>query len=136
MRAEIDPKLLPAHANAERIQRVLFNLIQNAIRHTPADGSVTVRAASAGSRVEIEVADTGKGIAADDRERVFEPFQQGADRASRTDGSAGLGLAISRAIVEAHGGRIWIVDEPGDEDGAGARVRFSLPAGSPEPMAA
>jgi signal transduction histidine kinase len=136
VRAEIDPQLLPAHANPERIQRVLFNLIQNAIRHTPADGSVTVRAASAGSRVEIEVADTGKGIAADDRERVFEPFQQGADRASRTDGSAGLGLAISRAIVEAHGGRIWIVDEPGDDGGAGARVRFSLPADTPEPVAA
>ncbi len=136
VRAEIDPQLLPAHANAERIQRVLFNLIQNAIRHTPADGSVTVRAASAGTRVEIEVADTGKGIAADDRERVFEPFQQGADRASRTDGSAGLGLAISRAIVEAHGGRIWIVEEPGEDDGGGARVRFSLPADTPEPVAA
>ncbi|MDX6679741.1 MAG: hypothetical protein QOE31_3793, partial [Solirubrobacteraceae bacterium] len=113
--AEIDPSLVPAHANPERIQRVLFNLIQNAIRHTPADGSVTVRAASDGSSVEIEVADTGEGIAPGDRERVFEPFQQGTDRASRPpDGSAGLGLAISRAIVEAHGGRIWIVEEPGE----------------------
>ncbi|MEY2443413.1 MAG: hypothetical protein QOJ46_2839, partial [bacterium] len=110
VRAEIDPALVPATANPERIQRVLFNLIQNAIRHTPADGSVTVRATPAGSCVEIEVADTGEGIAPGDRGRVFEPFAQGADRASRTDGSAGLGLAISRAIVEAHGGRIWIVD--------------------------
>ncbi len=134
--AEIDPALLPAHANPERIQRVLFNLIQNSIRHTPADGSVTVRAASAGPGVEIEVADTGEGIAANDRERVFEPFAQGADRASRTDGSAGLGLAISRAIVEAHGGRIWVVEEAGDGAQAGARVRFSLPAASPEPLAA
>ena len=115
---------------------MLFNLIQNAIRHTPADGSVTVRAASAGSSVEIEVADTGEGIAPGDRERVFEAFVQGADRASRTDGSAGLGLAISRAIVEAHGGRIWVVDEPDGGDEHGARVRFSLPGSSPAPLAA
>ncbi len=136
VRAEIDPALAPATANPERIQRVLFNLIQNAIRHTPADGSVTVRAASIGSSVEIEVADTGEGIAAGDRDRVFEPFAQGADRTSRTDGSAGLGLAISRAIVEAHGGRIWIVDEPSEGEAGGARVRFSLPGSSPEPLAA
>ena len=128
VQAQIDPALVPACANPERIQRVLFNLIQNAIRHTPADGSVTVRAARAGERIEIEVADTGSGIAAADRERIFEPFQQGADRASRTDGSAGLGLAISRAIVEAHGGRIWVVDDAAGEQPGGARVRFSLPA--------
>ena len=136
VRAEIDPSLVPAHANPERIQRVLFNLIQNAIRHTPADGSVTVRAASDGSSVEIEVADTGEGIAPGDRERVFEPFQQGAGRAARTDGSAGLGLAISRAIVEAHGGRIWIVEEAGTDPHGGARVRFSLPGEAPSPLAA
>ncbi len=136
VRAEIDPALVPATANPERIQRVLFNLIQNAIRHTPADGSVTVRAARAGSSVEIEVADTGEGIAPGDRERVFQPFAQGADRASRTDGSAGLGLAISRAIVEAHGGRIWIVDDAADDGDPGARVRFSLPGPPPEPVAA
>jgi signal transduction histidine kinase len=115
---------------------VLFNLIQNAIRHTPADGSVTVRAASDGSSVEIEVADTGEGIAPGDRERVFEPFQQGAGRAARSDGSAGLGLAISRAIVEAHGGRIWVVEEPGSGAPSGARVRFSLPREAPSPLAA
>jgi signal transduction histidine kinase len=133
VRAEIDPALVPAHANPERIQRVLFNLIQNAIRHTPADGSVTVRAASGVGSVEIEVADTGAGIAAGDRERLFDPFVQGADRAARADGSAGLGLAISRAIVEAHGGRIWIVADDDGDPPAGARVRFSLPR---EPVAA
>ena len=134
--AEIDPALVPARANPERIQRVLFNLIQNAIRHTPADGSVTVRAARAGTSVEIEVADTGAGVAAADRERIFEPFRQGADRAARTDGSAGLGLAISRAIVEAHGGRIWVVDELAGDGQPGARVRFSLPGAAPAPAAA
>ena len=115
---------LPAHevlaqANAEKVQRVLFNLIQNAIRHTPADGSVTVRARSVGSGVEVEVADDGEGIPRADGERVFEAFYRGDD--ARSEDGAGLGLAISRAIVEAHGGRIWL------EDGApGTSVRFTL----------
>jgi signal transduction histidine kinase len=110
-----------ARANAERLQRVLFNLIQNAIRHTPPDGSVTVRAEPVDGAVEIEVADTGPGIPAADRRRVFEPFFRGDP--ARTDAGAGLGLAISRAIVEAHGGRIWLVDSA-----VGTRVRFRLPA--------
>jgi len=102
---------------------VLFNLIQNAIRHTPADGSVVVRAQPAGDAVEIEVSDTGDGIAATDRERVFEPFFRGGAQAARPSNGAGLGLAISRAIVEAHGGRIWLEDAP-----RGTRIRFSLPS--------
>ena len=111
-----------ARANPEKVQRVLFNLIQNAIRHTPADGSVTVLAEATDGRVEIEVADTGDGIGADDRPRVFDPFYRGGSEAARTRAGAGLGLAISRAIVEAHGGRIWLADSP-----SGTRVRFSLP---------
>ena len=111
-----------ARANPEKVQRVLFNLIQNAIRHTPADGSVTVLAEATDGRVEIEVADTGDGIGADDRPRVFDPFYRGGSEAARTRAGAGLGLAISRAIVEAHGGRIWLADSP-----TGTRVRFSLP---------
>jgi len=123
MRAELAANLEAAHANPEQIQRVLFNLIQNAIRHTPADGSVTVRASSAPDTVEVEVLDTGEGIPAADRERIFDAFVQGSAREARSDGSAGLGLAISRAIVEAHGGRIWIADA-----GVGTSVRFSLPS--------
>jgi signal transduction histidine kinase len=122
MRAELPADLEAAHANPEQIQRVLFNLIQNAIRHTPADGSITVRASSAPDQVEVEVLDTGEGIPPGDRERIFEAFVQGSQREARSDGSAGLGLAISRAIVEAHGGRIWIGDAR-----VGTSVRFSLP---------
>jgi signal transduction histidine kinase len=114
--------LRPAQGDPEKLQRVLFNLIQNAIRHTPADGSVVVRAAPAGDAVEIEIADTGAGITAADRERVFEPFFRGGAEAARPANGAGLGLAISRAIVEAHGGRIWLPDVP-----AGTAVRFSIP---------
>ena len=121
--AELDPRLAAAKANPEQIQRVLFNLIQNAIRHTPADGSVVVRTVGGPSAVEVEVADTGEGISPADRERVFEPFVQGAGREARADGSAGLGLAIARAIVQAHGGEIWLEDAR-----LGTRVRFRLPA--------
>jgi signal transduction histidine kinase len=120
--AELPPGLRPAHGDPEKLQRVLFNLIQNAIRHTPADGSVVVRARPAGDAVEIEVADTGDGIAAGEREHVFEPFFRGGAQAARPGNGAGLGLAISRAIVEAHGGRIWLEDAP-----RGTRVRFSVP---------
>ena len=115
---------LPAHevlarANPEKVQRVLFNLIQNAIRHTPADGSVTVRARSVGSGVEIEVADNGEGISPADGEHVFDAFYRGDE--SRSEDGAGLGLAISRAIVEAHGGRIWL-----DDGKPGTRIHFTL----------
>ncbi|MGH2901374.1 MAG: sensor histidine kinase, partial [Solirubrobacteraceae bacterium] len=121
--AELSPRLGVARANPEQIQRVLFNLIQNAIRHTPADGSVVVRAAATPEQaIEIEVADSGPGIAGDERDRIFEPFFQGGDRSARSDGGAGLGLAISRAIVEAHGGRIWLADSE-----LGTSVRFRLP---------
>jgi signal transduction histidine kinase len=118
--AELPPLPPLARADPEKLQRVLFNLIQNAIRHTPADGSVTVRAQPAGDWVEVEVADTGRGIAREERDRVFDPFARG--EAARPLGGAGLGLAISRAIVEAHGGRIWLADSE-----VGTRVRFVIP---------
>jgi signal transduction histidine kinase len=117
--AELPPGAVVAEANPEKLQRVLFNLIQNAIRHTPADGSVTVRARSAGAGVEVEVADDGEGVPNGAGERVFEAFYRG-DAAHGEDG-AGLGLAISRAIVEAHGGKIWLEDAH-----PGTSVHFTL----------
>jgi signal transduction histidine kinase len=119
--AELPGGEVVAEADAEKVQRVLYNLIQNAIRHTPADGSVTVRAKGGPGEVEVEVADSGEGIPAAQSERVFDAFYRG-DSARDGDG-AGLGLAISRAIVEAHGGRIWLEDAH-----PGTRVRFTLPA--------
>jgi signal transduction histidine kinase len=120
--AEIPTTLGAARANPEKLQRVLFNLIQNAIRHTPADGSVVVRAEPVAGRIEVEVADTGEGIAPEEREHVFEAFFRGGEAAARSGSGAGLGLAVSRAIVEAHGGEIWLAEAP-----RGTRVRFSLP---------
>jgi len=122
VRSELDGAALVAAADPERIQRVLFNLIRNAIRHTPADGSVVVRAREGSDAVEIEVADSGPGIAPADRAKVFDAFYRGEPHAARDEGGAGLGLAIARAIVETHGGRIWLA--PAE---AGTRIRFSLP---------
>ncbi len=122
VRAELPGDLDAARANPEKLQRVLFNLIQNAIRHTPTDGSVVVRAEALGGAIEVEVADSGDGIAGEERPHVFEAFYRGGADAARTTTGAGLGLAVARAIVEAHGGRIWLPATP-----RGTRVRFSLP---------
>lgn len=122
LRSDVPADLAPALANPERLQRALCNLLGNAIRHTPPDGSVQVRAQQLDGNVEVEVADTGDGIAADDRPRVFDAFYRGGQEAARTGTGSGLGLAICRAIVEAHGGRIWLADAM-----QGTRVRFSLP---------
>ncbi len=122
VRAEVSGSVAPARADPEKLQRVLFNLIQNAIRHTPADGSVTVRAETNGGHVEVEVADTGEGVEDSERALVFEPFFRGGDGKARSGEGAGLGLTICRKIVEAHGGKIWLADSE-----AGTRVRFSLP---------
>jgi signal transduction histidine kinase len=119
--AQLPDESVSARANPEKLQRVLFNLIQNAIRHTPADGSIVVHVQPVVDGVEVEVADTGDGFALLDRDRVFEAFYR-ADTARTTEGT-GLGLAVARAIVEAHGGQIWI---PGSD--TGARVRFRLQA--------
>jgi signal transduction histidine kinase len=113
----------PVRGNPEKLQRVLYNLVQNAVRHTPQDGTVTLRAERDDGFVRIEVADDGEGIPADQAEHVFERFFRGGDGARNGTG-AGLGLSISRAIVEAHGGRIWI--EPGER--RGTRVVFTVPA--------
>jgi signal transduction histidine kinase len=127
----VQSNLAAAEANPEKLQRVLFNLIQNAIRHTPEDGSVTVAAGSVGQAIEVEVTDTGSGIPDLDRERVFEPFFRGD--ASRGSAGSGLGLSICRAIIEVHGGRIWL-----DSTDRGTRVRFTLPSAdssAPQPPA-
>lgn len=122
LEAALPDAIAPAHAEPDQLQRVLFNVLQNAIRHTPADGWVTISAQDAEGSIEVEVADSGAGIAPADRGRVFEPFYRGGAEAARTRSGSGLGLAISRAIVEAHGGRIWLA--PSD---VGTRIRFTVP---------
>jgi signal transduction histidine kinase len=106
----------------EEVERVLMNLLTNALRHTPSDGSVAVRVESLRDAVQVAVEDSGAGLDAEARERMFDRFWRG-DR-SRTTRGAGLGLAIARGLVEAQGGRIWAEER----EGGGARVCFTLPA--------
>lgn len=123
---------LEAHVNGgvptvrcapDHLERVLLNLLTNALRHTPSDGSVAVLVASEADGVRVSVEDTGEGIAPEALERAFERFWR-ADSARRRDGAgAGLGLAIARGLVEAQGGRIWAEARPG----GGARISFVLP---------
>lgn len=99
--------VLPAvSADPVRLRQVLFNLLTNALRHTPAGGSVTVTAASDGAQVRIEVQDTGEGLSSDQMEVVFERFYRADSSRSRETGGSGLGLAIVKALCEAHGGRV------------------------------
>jgi signal transduction histidine kinase len=114
---------LVANVDPERIRRVVLNLLENAIRHTPPGGSVIARSSRRGERLEVEVADEGTGVPAEDREHLFEPFYRGGEHAARSGDGSGLGLAIARAVVNAHGGEIWLAPSQ-----RGARVCFTLPA--------
>ncbi len=107
-------------ADVNHVQRVLQNLLHNAIKFTPEKGRIQVRSEAAGDEVIIAVADTGAGIATDDIEQIFERFYK-ANRV-RSDEGTGLGLAIARHIVLGHGGRIWVESEPG----RGATFFFTL----------
>ncbi len=111
-----------ARVAPEKIERVLFNLLTNALRHTPADGSIAVHLERRERELLLRVEDSGEGLPAGATEHMFERFWR-ADRA-RSGSGAGLGLAIARGLVEAHGGRIWAENRPE----GGARISFTLPA--------
>jgi signal transduction histidine kinase len=119
----VQPGVDPVRMDAQQIGRVLSNLLGNAIRHTPAAGTVAVQAASSGDCVRVEISDTGEGIKAEDLPHVFERFYRGEKSRSRATGGAGLGLAIAKGIVEEHGGRIGAESTPGE----GTRFYFTLP---------
>lgn len=113
----------PVWMDALKVARVLQNIVNNAIRHTPRGGVVRITARRAGEMVVVSVCDTGEGIAPNDLPHVFDQFYRGDPARRRSTGGAGLGLAIARAIVEAHGGTIEIESAPGK----GTCVRFALP---------
>ena len=119
--SDLSPALPWVHADEERVLEVLENLIGNAVKFTMAGGTVTVGASVESSRLLLWVKDNGHGIATDQLTHLFDRFWQ-ASKADRR--GTGLGLTICKAIVEAHGGRIWAESEPG----AGTTVFFTLPA--------
>ena len=126
LEARLPPRLPDVRCAPSSVERVLLNLLTNALRHTPSDGSVAVVAHSAAGAPEVVVTveDTGNGLSPQTLQRMFDRFWR-ADGARRRDGGgAGLGLAIAQGLVEHHGGRIWAENRAG----GGARVSFTLPA--------
>ncbi len=120
---QASPDCDPVDMDIQRIGRVLNNLVGNALRYTPPGGSVTVQAKREGDRVLVSVCDTGEGIQPADLPHLFDRFYRGEKSRSRKTGGAGLGLAIAKGIVEAHGGQISVASKPGE----GACFEFHLP---------
>jgi signal transduction histidine kinase len=120
-----DPEIDPVEGDERRIRQVVFNLLANAVKFTPEGGAVDVSASRLNGEVWVSVSDTGPGVAPEDRERIFEEFQQTDVGVGLREGT-GLGLALSKRLVELHGGRIWVDSEVG----AGSTFVFTLPARS------
>ncbi len=123
LEGSVAPGVDPVFVDAQKIARVLANLVSNALRHTPAGGTVQIRASAESEGVHVEVRDTGEGIGPEDVSHIFEQFYRGDKSRSRDTGGSGLGLAIAKGIVEAHGGQIAAESTPGE----GARLFFTLP---------
>jgi signal transduction histidine kinase len=119
---ELAPDVDLVDGDERRVQQVVFNLLANAVKFTPRGGSVVIASERENGEVLVSVADTGPGIAADDQERIFEEFQQ-TDVGVRQREGTGLGLALSKRLVELHRGRIWVESEFGH----GSRFVFTLP---------
>jgi signal transduction histidine kinase len=127
LQGSVAPGVDPVFMDAQRIGRVLNNLVSNALRHTPEKGEVHLRALPVHQDVLIEVTDTGEGIPPEDIPYIFERFYRGERSRNRSTGGAGLGLAIARGIVEAHHGKIDVESLPHQ-----TRFYFTLPGSRPD----
>lgn len=120
---DVPHDLPPVTADTSRIVQVILNLVGNAARYAPSFTSITLRAHQSGDRLQVDVSDHGPGIPLEDHVRVFEAFSQGSEQLKQRSQGAGLGLAICKGLVEAHGGMIWIHDQPPP----GTTISFTLP---------
>jgi signal transduction histidine kinase len=116
-----EPSEIEITADERRLRQIVFNLLSNAVKFTPAEGRIDISARLDDGQVEIAVADTGPGIRAEDRETIFQEFEQASD--GKQEEGTGLGLPLSRKLVELHGGRLWVESEVGH----GSTFRFTLP---------
>ena len=127
IRTSLPPDLPPVQVDYLYIDQVLTNLLENAVRYTPPGSPIDICAEVKDGQVLVSVADRGPGIPPEQRERIFDKFYRVLTHQRDTRGS-GLGLAVCRGLVEAHGGRIWVESRMG----GGALFRFTLPLGSTE----
>src|SRR5262249_27754962 len=121
-KVEMSSELPPGHGDGRRLTQVLINLVGNAIKFTDA-GEVAIKAEANNGSFHVSVRDTGPGISAADRVKLFQEFQQANNAITRKKGGTGLGLAISKRIIEMHGGRIWVESQVGQ----GSTFAFTLP---------
>jgi len=122
LRLEVDGDLPLAEADPVRLEQVLANLVDNAIKYSPQGGAITVRV-SAGDRITVRVSDEGIGITPEEAERLFERFYRVDNGLARSTKGVGLGLYICKSLIEGHGGRIWVESNPG----RGSTFAFILP---------
>jgi signal transduction histidine kinase len=123
LRTALDPAIDQLDADERKVKQVVLNLLTNAVKFTPSGGTVTLETKRDGAGVLVSVRDTGVGIAPADQARVFEEFAQAGEAAASGQEGTGLGLTLSRRLVELHGGRIWVESEPGK----GSTFSFTLP---------
>jgi signal transduction histidine kinase len=123
---EVPKRLPPVWADRDRIEQVALNLVGNAIKFTPRDGSVRLTAETASDTVRVTVTDTGPGISSEEQEKIFDRFYQVDDSLTREITGSGLGLAICKDLTEVHGGRLAVESEPG----RGAAFSFTVPVAS------
>ncbi len=126
LNGSVEPGVDPVWMDATLIGRVLNNLVGNALRHTPKGGQVDIRVEKLLHAVNVQVRDTGEGIKSEDLPHIFDSFFRGEKSRSRATGGAGLGLAISKGIIEAHGGEISVSSAPGQ----GTCFEFTVPKSS------
>ncbi len=127
LESEVPAGLPPAVADTVRLKQILYNLLSNAVKFTPEAGVVTVGARAVEEELAVWVRDTGVGIAPEDQERIFREFEQADNSLARQHQGTGMGLALTRRLVELHGGRIWVESALGQ----GSTFTFTLPQGAP-----
>jgi heavy metal sensor kinase len=118
-------KPVSVHADREQLRRLLLNLVDNAIKYTPAGGSVTVSLQSDGRWASVRISDTGIGLSEDEQQRIFDRFHRATETRARDESGVGLGLSIARSIADEHGGWIEVESTPGQ----GSTFTLQLPAG-------
>ncbi|MGH2387528.1 MAG: sensor histidine kinase, partial [Chloroflexota bacterium] len=123
LHATVEPPLDQITSDPGRVRQILYNLVSNAVKFTPDGGTVTIWAREEGGLLTVQVSDTGIGIAPENKERIFEEFQQIDSSSARSYPGTGLGLALAKKLVHLLGGEVWVDSVLGE----GSTFTFTLP---------